>query len=221
MNGKLIVIDGLDGSGKATQAMELYKRFRDSDRNDCVSRVSFPFYESEGSTLVRMYLRGAFGTDPNDVNAYAASTFYAADRYASYKQIWGEFYDNGGIIVADRYTTSNAIHQCAKLPKEQWKAFADWLFDYEYNLLGLPKPDRVFYLRVEPEVSQKLMTERYGNDETKKDIHERDVEYQNRCREAADYCSREFGWTVIDCCDNSRMLSISEITELLCKEVGV
>ena len=123
--------------------------------------ITFPNYESDSSALVKMYLAGQFGQHPDDVNAYAASSFYAVDRYASYKKDWGSFYENGGIVIADRYTTSNAVHQCSKLPPEQWESFLGWLFDFEFHLLGLPAPDEVIYLQVDPAVSQKLMTQRY------------------------------------------------------------
>ena len=130
---KLIVIEGLDGSGKATQAKKLTKALTDRG-------ISFPDYDSDSSALVRMYLSGQFGTDPQDVNAYAASAFFAVDRFASYKKDWGRDYARG-VIIADRYTTSNAVHQCGKLPKEHWADFLDWLFDFEYNKLGIPAPD--------------------------------------------------------------------------------
>ena len=154
--GKLYVIEGLDGSGKATQAQALYEKLR--ERGILVRKVSFPNYASDSSAPVRMYLRGDFGRDPSSVNAYAASSFYAIDRYAGFKSDWGTFYENGGVIIADRCTTSNAIHQCAKLPRDQWDIFLQWLFHYEYDLLGIPAPDAVIYLLVDPEVSQKLMT---------------------------------------------------------------
>ena len=130
-----------------------------------------------------------FGDKPDDVNPYAASSFYAVDRYASYKTKWGSFYEAGGIVIADRYTTSNAVHQCSKLPPEQWDDFLRWAFDYEYRLLGLPAPDAVVYLQVDPAVSQKLMTGRYHGDESRKDVHEKDIEYLARSRRAAEYCA--------------------------------
>ena len=162
---KLIVIEGLDGSGKATQAELLSKALSEQGRH--VRKVSFPNYASNSSALVKMYLAGEFGTHPDDVNAYAASSFYAVDRYASFKRDWKCDWEQG-IIVADRYTTSNAIHQCSKLEKTEWEGFLDWLFDYEYRLLGIPAPNEVLYLRVAPEVSQKLMAKRYGGHEEKK-----------------------------------------------------
>lgn len=209
MNGKLIVIEGLDGSGKATQAQKLFEKLKDQGKQ--VIKVSFPDYNSNSSALVKMYLNGEFGSDPNQVNPYAASSFYAIDRFASYTKNWKNFYLDGGTIIADRYTTSNAIHQCAKLPKEQWKDFINWLFHYEYELLGVPKPYRTLYLRVDPEVSQKLMTKRYQGNEERKDIHESDLEYLRRSREAADYCAKELGWTLIECVQNGDMRSIEDI----------
>ena len=133
--GKLIVIEGLDGSGKGTQAELLAKNLEAQGK--AVRKISFPDYVSDSSALVKMYLSGQFGSRPEDVNAYAASTFYAVDRFASFKRDWGGFYEDGGIVVADRYTTSNAVHQCSKLPQEQWDAFLAWLFDFEYHLLGM------------------------------------------------------------------------------------
>lgn len=210
MNGKLIVIEGLDGSGKATQAQKLFEKLKDQGKQ--VIKVSFPDYNSNSSALVKMYLNGEFGSDPNQVNPYAASSFYAIDRFASYTKNWKNFYLDGGTVIADRYTTSNAIHQCAKLPKEQWKDFINWLFHYEYELLGVPKPYRTLYLRVDPEVSQKLMTKRYQGNEERKDIHESDLEYLRRSREAADYCAKELGWTLIECVQNGDMRSIEDIS---------
>ena len=140
--GRLLVIEGLDGSGKATQAKLLAAHLAESGRR--VMEITFPDYESDSSALVKMYLSGRFGEKPDDVNPYAASSFYAVDRYASYKTKWGSFYEAGGIVIADRYTTSNAVHQCSKLPPEQWDDFLRWAFDYEYRLLGLPAPDAVF-----------------------------------------------------------------------------
>ena len=145
--GRLLVIEGLDGSGKATQAKLLASYLAESGRR--VMEITFPDYESDSSALVKMYLSGQFGDKPDDVNPYAASSFYAVDRYASYKTRWGSFYEAGGIVIADRYTTSNAVHQCSKLPPEQWDDFLRWAFDYEYRLLGLPAPDAVVYLQVD------------------------------------------------------------------------
>ena len=208
--GKLYVIEGLDGSGKATQSEILLKYFQ--EKGVPARKVSFPNYESDSSALVRMYLRGDFGTDPSDVNAYAASSFYAADRYAGYKSDWGRFYEEGGVIIADRYTTSNAVHQCSKLPEEEWDRFLQWLFHFEYELLGIPSPDTVIYLDVDPSVSQKLMEGRYKGDENRKDIHERNVQYLIQSRKAAAYCAERLGWRVIRCSEAGKIRSIEEIS---------
>lgn len=215
--GTLLVIEGVDGSGKATQAKLLHEALR--DKGQAVREVSFPNYESDASALVKMYLRGDFGKEPGDVNAYAASSFYAVDRYASYKKDWAAFYESGGVVVADRYTTSNAVHQCSKLPEEQWPAFLQWLFHFEYALLGIPAPDKVIYLQTEAAVTEGLLLKRYGGDESKEDIHEADREYMARSRRAAEYCARELGWTVVHCVKDGRMRAVedihSEIMEIL------
>lgn len=209
MAGKLIVIEGLDGSGKATQAQKLYETLKNNGEN--VIKVSFPDYESDSSALVKMYLNGEFGTDPNVINPYAASSFYAVDRFASYAKNWRQFYLDGGTVIADRYTTSNAIHQCAKLPKEQWNGFIEWLFNYEYKLLGIPTPYRTIYLRVDPAVSQELMTKRYEGNEAKKDIHEANLEYLKCSRQAADFCAKSLNWSIVECISYGKMRSIEEI----------
>lgn len=209
MSGKLIVIEGLDGSGKATQSKLLCEALE--AQGNKVRKISFPAYDSDSSALVKMYLAGQFGKDPGDVNAYAASTFYAVDRFASFKTDWGKFYEEGGIVVADRYTTSNAVHQCSKLPEEEWDGYLKWLFDFEYNLIGIPAPDAVVYLRVDPTVSQRLMSGRYNGDESKKDIHESNLEYLARSRRAAEYCAEKLGWHVVSCVENDGMRTIEEI----------
>ena len=207
--GKLIVIEGLDGSGKATQAKLLYEALRKQGK--MVRAVSFPDYESDSSALVKMYLNGQFGTRPDDVNAYAASSFFAVDRYASFKKDWETFYRSGGIIVADRYTTSNAVHQCSKLPENEWPGFLDWLFRFEFQLLGIPEPDTVVYLRVDTSVTHDLLLKRYDGDESREDIHEGDANYMSRSQKAAEYCSKTLGWTAVSCVQDGRMRSIEDI----------
>ena len=207
--GRLIVIEGLDGSGKATQAQRLAAEA--AARGCAVREVSFPNYGSDSSALVKMYLAGEFGSDPGDVNAYAASSFFAVDRFASFKKDWGAFYRDGGLIIADRYTTSNAVHQCSKLPESEWDAYLDWLFHFEYTLLGIPAPDAVVYLRLDPAISQELMDGRYHGDETKKDIHERNLDYLRRSRAAAEYCARKLGWQCVECTRDGKMRSIEDI----------
>ena len=211
MKGKLIVIDGLDGSGKATQSEILYKKLKENGEN--VIKVSFPNYSGKGSTLVKMYLQGELSNNAEEVNAYASSTFFAADRYTSFMQDWKKEYENGAYVILDRYTTSNAVHQTSKLPKEEWDEFLDWLFDYEYNKLCIPKPSLVIYLDMKPEVSQKLLSKRYKGDESKKDIHEKDVNYIKSCRDAALYVANKYNWKIISCDENGEPLTIEEISK--------
>ncbi len=207
--GKLIVIEGLDGSGKSTQ-LELLPEGLKKHGIDCRT-VSFPNYADDSSALVKMYLAGQFGSKPDDVNAYAASCFYACDRYATYKKDWGNYYNNNGIIVSGRYTTSNAVHQCSKLPKEAWEDFLSWLYDFEYSKLGIPKPDKVIFLDMPTDVSQKLLDGRYNADGGHKDIHESDVNYLNKCREAALFTADYSGWVKISCAKDGEPRSIEEI----------
>ena len=195
--GKLIIFEGLDGSGKGTQTNLLCQALR--ARGADLRQITFPDYESDSSALVRMYLSGGSAQHPDYVTAFAASTFYAVDRFASYKTDWGEFYRTGGLVVSDRYTTSNAVHQCSKLPPMHWDGFLDWLFDFEYKKMGIPAPDAVVYLSVDVEVSQGLLAARYHGDAAKMDIQEKDTEYLARSRAAAEYCAHKLGWRRIDC----------------------
>lgn len=215
--GRLLVIEGLDGSGKATQAKLLASHLAESGRR--VMEITFPDYESDSSALVKMYLSGRFGEKPDDVNPYAASSFYAVDRYASYKTRWGSFYEAGGIVIADRYTTSNAVHQTSKLPAGERRAFLDWLFDFEYGKLGLPAPTRVLYLDMPTELTEQMMRRREQQTHTHADIHEQNDAYLRACRENAafvvDYC----GWRHIDCADGSRILPPEEIAARVLREV--
>lgn len=197
MSGKLIVFDGTDGSGKATQTALLCKRLE--QEGIAYRKIDFPRYGKPSAAMVQEYLNGNLGKNPGDVNAYAASMFYAMDRYASYKQDWGEFYEAGGLIIADRYTTSNAIHQASKLPEEERDVYLDWLFDTEYRLLGLPKPDLVVYLDMPTEITERMMRQREQSTGTHADIHEQDAEYLRRCRENARAVVKTCGWTVISC----------------------
>ncbi|QAT51263.1 thymidylate kinase [Caproiciproducens sp. NJN-50] len=197
MNGRLITIDGLDGSGKATQTKLLCKELE--RRGIRLRRVSFPDYAAESSALVRMYLNGEFGGTPQNVNAYAASSFFAVDRFSSFTRDWKEEYLSGTLIVADRYTTSNIIYQLPKLPGKEWKSYMEWVQDFEYGKLGLPRPDLTIYLELPPEISQKLLDERYHGDAKKKDIHESNIEYLSACRKSADYAAQLLGWKTVAC----------------------
>ena len=195
--GKLLVIEGLDGSGKDTQTRLLAVRLNEAGMDTLT--ISLPHYDDASSALVKMYLGGEFGSRPGDVNAYAASCFYAVARSAGFKKHWGKDYEAGRIILANRYTTSNACHQMTKLPREEWDAYLDWLFSFEYEKLGVPAPDGVIFLDMPVEVSQKLLEKRYVGDLAKKDVHERDVAYLNACREAAAYAAEKLGWKRILC----------------------
>ena len=207
--GKIIVIEGLDGSGKATQADLLNNYLRSKGIDTYV--LDLPFYNDPSSTLVKMYLSGEMGDKPSDVNAYAASTFYAVDRYASFKKFWEKEYNSEKIIIANRYTTSNASHQMTKLSENQWDEYLEWLFEFEYKKMGIPEPDCVIYLNMPVEVSQKLLMKRYKGDGTKKDVHERDVNYLVSCHKAAAYAADKLGWHTIHCAKDSEPLSIDEI----------
>lgn len=179
----LIVLEGLDGSGKGTQFKLLCENLEKTGEQLC--HVDFPDYKSNSSALVKMYLAGEFGDDPKSVNPYASCTFYAVDRFASYSSEWKSEYCKGKTIVANRYTCSNIVYQMSKLPKSEWETFIDWVEDLEYVKFKLPKPDKVIYLDVPIEISQKLMTGRYNGDETKKDIHENDIKFLSECRQSA------------------------------------
>ena len=215
--GKLIVIEGTDGSGKSTQFKRLTQRLSDEGRE--FQKLGFPQYAEPTSALIRMYLGGEFGTNPSDVNAYAASAFYAVDRYASYKKVWGEYYENGGLIVSDRYTTSNAVHQASKESGEKQAEFLKWLYEFEYDRLGLPKPDLIIYLDVPTDFTEKMMRHREADTNTKADIHEQDLEYLATCRRPGRAAAAYYGWTVIDCVRDGVMRSIEDIHEEIYRKV--
>ena len=191
--GKLIVLEGIDGSGKSSQYRRLCARM-EQDRID-YTHIVFPRYDKDSSALIRMYLAGDFGLHPADVNAYAASTFYAVDRYASYHDDWGKVYEQGGLILADRYTTSNAVHQGSKLSDDELPDFFAWLSDLEYGKMGLPKPDLVIYLDVDLETSLARMRRREARHHTSADIHEKDTAYLSRCLHTAQRAAEFYGWT--------------------------
>ena len=207
--GRLLVLEGLDGSGKSTQTERLREALRSA--GETVRQIKLPDYDAPSSTLVRQYLAGDFGKDPNAVNAYATSSFYAVDRVASFLLDWKKDYDAGSLILADRYTTSNPIYQMTKLPKEEWDAYLAWVEDYEFGKLALPRPDRVIFLDMPVEVSQKMMTRRYEGDEGKKDVHESNVQFLNACREAALYTAERWNWSVIRCWEGEEPRTIDAI----------
>ena len=220
MSGKLIIIEsGSDASGKATQTKKLYERLIADGYK--VRKVEYPNYDSESSALVKMYLRGEFGKKATDVDPYIASTFYAADRYASFKTEWEEFYNNGGIILADRYTTSNMVHQASKMAKEDRDKYLDWLFDFEFNMYKIPQPDCVVFLDVPIEYSKKLMENRKNKitGESKKDIHESDLDYLEKSYNNSLYIADKYDCKKINCVENQSLRSIDSIHEEIYKLV--
>lgn len=216
VKGKLIVIEAPDGSGKKTQAELLFNRLKEEGCK--VKKVEFPNYNSPSSSLVKMYLRGEFGENPSEVNPYAASTFYAVDRFASFKKDWQSFYDEGGMIIADRYTTSNLIHQAVKFQSEKEKEkYLNWLWDFEFNLLALPVPDMVFFLDMPPDFSARLITTRKNKftGEAKKDIHEINKDYLRESYENACGIAEKYNWVKIECVHGDKIKPIVEIHEQL------
>ncbi len=219
-----IAIDGLDGSGKGTQTNLLVNRLKTDGY--AVRNISFPMYDSDSSAPVRMYLEGKLGTRPSDTNAYAASTFFACDRYASYKADWKTDYDKmDKILIANRYTSANAVHQLSKLPRDKWDDFLDWLWDFEFIKLGLPAPDLVLYLELPPALSMELVGRRSSETGQKKDIHEKDEAYMRRCYDAALYASQKLGWTTIRCYNEfgirSREAIFGDICDAIANKTGI
>jgi len=209
--GKLIVFEGTDGTGKSTQFALLTKRLQTEGTD--FRKLQFPQYLEPSSALIRMYLNGEFGDNPDDVNAYAASTFYAVDRYASYVRVWKDYYAQGGLVLSDRYTTSNAVHQGGKVPPCERNDFFNWLYDFEYGKMGLPKPDLVLCLDMPVEMAERLMRKREKDTGTKADIHEKDEAYLTECRKTAREAAGYYGWTMISCARGGKLRSREDIAE--------
>ena len=215
--GKLIVIEGTDGSGKSTQFNLLSQRL--ADDGVAFKHIVFPRYSEESSALIRMYLGGQFGDKPSDVNAYTASAFFAVDRFASYKMDWGKWYEDGGLVLSDRYTTSNAVHQASKEQEEKQGDFLGWLYDFEYDKLGLPRPDLTIYLDVPTDFTEKLLRHREADTNTTADIHEKDMQYLATCRNTGRKAAAYYGWTVIQCVRDGQMRSIEDIHDEIYRHV--
>ena len=207
--GSLIVFEGIDGSGKSTQFELLCRRLEGEGRD--FRRVRFPRYDQPSSALIRMYLGGGFGNDPDAVNAYAASSFFAVDRYASFMQDWRQYYEGGGLILTDRYTTSNAIHQGAKLVPEQREHFFAWLYEYEFRLMGLPEPDLVIFLDIDAKRAARRLERRQEETGTAGDIHEKDIGYLENCSQSGRQAALHYGWRTIDCFLEDRERAEEEI----------
>jgi dTMP kinase len=195
--GKLIVLEGVDCSGKSTQFRMLCEKLTADGLS--FRKLTFPRYSEPSSELIKMYLGGSFGSNPSDVNPYAASTFFAVDRFASYAQDWRGFYEDGGILLTDRYTTSNAIHQGAKIPPEKRGEFFRWLYDFEFGLMGIPAPDAVKYLQVTLDIALRRIRSRAAKTGTEADIHESDAGYLRTCIECGEQAAASLGWTVVPC----------------------
>ncbi len=215
--GKLIVIEGTDGSGKSTQFRLITQRLE--NENIDFRKIVFPRYSQPSSALIKMYLGGEFGSKPSDVNGYAASAFYAVDRFASYKQDWGQYYEAGGLILSDRYTTSNAVHQTVKQPEGERGEFLRWLYEFEYDKLGLPRPDLTIYLDVPTDFTEKLLRHREADTNTQADIHEKDMQYLASCRRSGKAAAEFYNWTVIQCVKDGAMRSMEDIHEEIYRNV--
>jgi len=207
--GKLIVFEGIDGSGKSTQFEMLCGRFADEGRD--FMRVRFPRYDKPSSALLKMYLNGEFGDDPDAVNAFAASSFYAVDRFASFVQDWRGYYESGGLVLTDRYTTSNALHQGAKLPPDSRERFFKWLYEYEFDLIGLPAPDLVMFLDINAEQAARRLRSRQAETDTTGDIHEKDISYLEKCAQCGKQAALLYDWHEISCIEEERERTEDEI----------
>lgn len=217
--GKFIVIDGLDGSGKGTQTDILVERLKSEGKR--VRTLSFPVYENDSSLFVRMYLEGKFGKSPSDTNAYVASMFFACDRYISFKTDWiNDIKDNDTYVIANRYTSANAVHQLSKLPRDEWDEFLKWLWDFEFSKISLPVPDATLYLELPPELSLSLVRSRSAETGRKMDIHELDTSYMEKCYDAALFSCKELGWKRIKCYNEKAIRAIEDIAQEIYNEVS-
>ncbi len=218
--GKVFVIDGTDGSGKQTQFERLKTRLTEEGID--YRTVSFPNYDSPSSSLVKMYLSGKFGENAKEISPYIASTFYAADRYATYTTQYKDYYKNGGIILADRYTTANMVHQAGKIQnKEEREKFLDWLWNLEFELYGLPIPAEVFFLKMPPEKALDLIKNRQNKFThcAQKDIHERDKSHIVDSFNAACSIAQKYNWYTVECMKDERVRTIEDIHEEIYQEI--
>ncbi len=212
--GKLITIEGIDGAGKETQSKLLFKRLEEAGYP--VRLLSFPDYQNPSSTMVKMYLAGEFGANANDVSAYQASVLFAIDRFASFRQQWQDFYQSGGIVIADRYTTANMIHQGGKIAdSESRENFLNWLVEFEYQIMGLPQPDLTLFLDITPEISAELTAKRLNksNQQIEKDIHEKDSEHLKNSYKVAQEIISRYHWQKINCLQGQELKSIEAIAD--------
>ncbi len=218
MNGKLIIIEAGDGCGKATQTKLLFDKLVNMGKN--VRKVEYPDYESKACIPVKMYLQGEFGGHVDDVNAYAASVLFAVDRYASYRMKWKKDYEDGAIILADRYTTSNMVHQAVKIEdKQERDEFLRWLWDTEFEKMGLPVPDKVIFLDMPPELSNQLIDNRAKETHQKKDIHEQDKSYLKKCHDVYQEMAKRYNWDIVNCAKDNKIKDIETIHREVCQKI--
>jgi len=207
--GNLIVFEGIDGSGKSTQFRLMCERLE--SENIDFRRVVFPRYDEPSSALIKMYLSGEFGKNPDDINAYASSSFYAVDRFASFVTDWQSYYQSGGLILTDRYTTSNALHQGSKMSGVDRKLFFEWLYEYEFDRIGLPRPDMVLFMKIDTSLAVSRLRLRESATGTNADIHESDLRYLTACAESGNEAAAQYGWSVIECVQGGVSRSEEEI----------
>ncbi len=216
--GKLVVFEGIDGSGKSTQFQKLCEYTEAKGRD--FRRLVFPQYSEPSSAPLRMYLSGELGSKPDDVNAYAASVLFTVDRFASFKKSWQGYYERGGLLLADRYTTSNAVHQGSKFKREDRKAFFKWLSDFEYGLIELPAPDTVIYLDLPAEFAVEQLRKREAQLQAVGDIHERNTDYLMKCSETANEAADFYGWVRVKCLQDGALRSVEDIHEEVISRLG-
>jgi dTMP kinase len=221
MKGKLIVIDGTDGTGKHTQTMLLKENLE--KEGYFVETIDFPQYGTKSAGPTEDYLNGKYGS-ANEVTPYQASILYAVDRFAASFKI-KEWLNQGKIVLSDRYVSANMGHQAGKIEdlKEKDK-FLDWLFDLEFNIFNIPKPDLniLLYLDVDlaRNLAQKNDSGKFTNDVKKNDIHEKDPEHMKKALESFLYVAEKYNWIKIDCTDKEIGIKTrDEISKIIIENV--
>ena len=217
---KFLVIDGLDGSGKGSVTRMLRAYLNDKGvENDL---ISFPMYENDSSALVKMYLSGKLGQKPEDNNAYASSMLFAADRYVSYKNYWEKLYKKpDSVLIADRYTSANAVHQLTKLDRADWDGFLDWLFDFEFHKLGLPEPDHTVYIEMPPAIYRQMIAKRAKETGRFVDIHEKDTSHLDKAYRCALYCAEKCSWQRIPSFEGDKPRALAAVFGELLEKTGL
>lgn len=214
--GKIIVIEGVDGVGKETQSKKLFDYLRKN--HEKVKMLSYPNYEAPSSILIKKYLNGDYGANAETINPYVTTSFFAVDRFSSYLEDWKKYYEEGYILIIDRYVTSNLLFQSTKMDSErEMKMFLDWNIDLEYDKGGLPKPDCVIYLDLANEISQRNLEKRNKSvnhkSKSEVDIHEESKEYLDKVRNNGRKLCKYLGWIVVDCThiQNNDLRTVNDI----------